>query len=322
MAIRSFLTRPSITAVEFQYDGGNPFVQPCGGAEFLDPPGSRAVNYRFREIGYGNNDVTTIPYTGDALCPLFNCIPGVGSNWPIDTPVRVLRGMCRLTVRIAPQDVNVWGYSDPTSYAGLNPRLPQRLVVRIIGVRCYNDVLNGVQTPVNLPAYTFAEDSTYNSDPDLNLLNCSDVWKSKGPEHWVSARAYDYTDPHTAERTKNKRIVFDTSFVLRNPRHMVASTTQGALQTADPSASREFGVVQKTINIQFPPHTLRGTSVTANADRESSWKFFFAVYQPGTMCNTDIAANYIPGTEPIGQTHIQFDAKSKFWYHVVSKNIV
>lgn len=306
MAKRAFLTRPNIFGTEFQYNEGAPWIQRVG-AFVPGNADTSPANYRFREIGFGNVSDTTSG-SNTLPCPLFNCYPSGTATWASDAPVRVLSGICRLTMRIEPFINNGW--TDP-NYYGMNPAFPYSLVVRIIGVRVYTDVAAGSDGQTYIPSYESGDSATYLSNANTNLLNCDDVWQSKGNEHWVTARVPDYTDDHTWDRKKDKRLVFDQKFMLRIPQRDPATATT-SLQA---DRYQVNGALQHHINIRFPPHTIKGTSsgVGEATYRESHWRFYYCVYQPGTCASqTTIIKPIAAGA--IGQLFVMFWAKSKFFW--------
>lgn len=313
MAIRSFLTRRRIVAVEYSpgsavYAYGQPFIHQCGEG-IPGNTGSSAANYRFREIGFGSSYQSSS--ADNYPSPLFNCYPPSGYVTKTSDVVRVVRGITRLSLRISPYSTAAWPAADEIHY-GLNPNFPSHLVVRVVGFRVYLDANSTSPGTIFLPSYLPTGTGYYNNFVE-NYFNTEDVWECKGSEHWVNARVPDYTDPHQHDRTKNKRLVYDKKFMLSR------STLTGEPSNTERNngSIRASGSESHTLVIRYPPHTIKGVSSTDARLRESHYRFFFCVYQPGTTCSGAWSGLDDPaGVGAIGPTQIQFEAKSKFWFVV------
>lgn len=321
LAKRAFVTRGSIKAVEYTplYGYVDKVFSPYNNIVSTYET-SADVTRRFFEL---SAPVSTDPTA--SLSPLFNCFPDpteLGNLPATVNQFRVLGGKVKLKFHILET-------TDPADGAGIrsrvdsayNKRFPPVYYCRIIGVKQYEDTGVNGDIGTYIPAYhagsfAFVDYAglplvgDFLTDPTKNYFNTADVFKCDGNEDWIHSRAYDYTDPHKYDRTRNRSLVYDKIFRMTTN---IVST--GGYQTL-PSGAEGFRRDTKTVTIRFPSHVVNLPSGIANVRRrEDCFRFYMCIYQQGTTASSDVVGPLVtPFNNSTYPVRIRMYAKSKFFY--------
>lgn len=351
LAKRAFATRGLISVTEYRQSGA-PAITLIADGNFVgvqQPEGVLSNNQwnnvytesgsgRVRWDGFGEDTlgrfVELFPgYNGNPqLCsPIFNCYTGTGLSIPGSTNyIRVLRHRAFLSFRLQPNNLNSFSTEFGSNSRPVTPDLPQRVYVRIIGMRVDvgdrrdpNDIGILPDGAVNcyLPAYRPESSGllTYESWPTKDMLVPEATLSSMHPNDFLTARFPDYNDRHAHERKMHRRIILDKVFTLHYP-YAVDGNNPGSGQNLLNLGYRQPRSFYHRMRIDFPAHSVRLLDETSPFDsqqvRQTQYRFFMCVKQAGFSRTTTASPTIRTQAHVNHPVSIECHGKSKSWYTV------
>lgn len=358
LAQRAFATRGRVCVTEYNRGADVPFNQrpdfptlPPTTVSYVDnvlwtTKGGTFPSVTVGNLGFPNNvfvelcpGIGGVSYRPSAI---FNAYTGTGSDQPYGINedmnyFRVLRHTAYLRLRILPNNVRSLSPDDPvapptTFYRPVLTQLPQKLLVRIVGVRVLVDgdktetttndapVEQGYM-PVYLPAYQTVNNvantnvSTLVTDVNKDLLVPTDTLGCAGPTDFINARFADFADTSNEKRTRGVKLIYDKKFSLSYPYEYNPTESTNGSNLVNLSRSRSSDWMYR-IKIDFPPHVVKLLNLTQpflnQHYRQYQYKFFMCVRQVGLSTRFDYNDLLPP---PVS---ISVEARSKTYYTIPS----